>query len=70
MHSLYFDNPYSDNIGKVEYDGLVVKIKAHVFFSSNPTRSRHVHLGVADTKDQDFDSALFVKKQGFTSTNP
>ena len=45
---------------------MVVKLKSYVFFASNPTRYRHVRMGVADTRDPYFDSALFIKRQGFT----
>jgi hypothetical protein len=49
---------------------MVVKLKAHVFWSPNPNRLRHARLGVAHTRDQIFDPALFIKRQGFTSSTP
>jgi hypothetical protein len=49
---------------------MVVKLKACVFWGTNSNRLRHARLGLADTKDRVFDTALFVKKQGFTSISP
>lgn len=67
---LYFDNPYSKEAGRIEYDGMIIKLKTHVFFNQNPTRSRHIRLGVADTRDQVFDSVLFLESHVFTSSTP
>jgi hypothetical protein len=67
---LYFDNTHLIEPGKIEYDGMVVKLKAYIFLSPNPMRRHHARLGVADTKDRVFDTALFIKKQGFTSSTP
>lgn len=67
---LYFDNPYSKVPGKIEYDGMVVTMRAHVFFTPDSTRWRHARLDVADTSDTDYDSALFIKKQSITSITP
>jgi len=49
---------------------MVAKLKACVFWGSNFNRLRHARLGLADTKDRVFDTALFIKKQGFTSSTP
>jgi len=67
---LYFDNPHRAESDKIEYDGMIVKIKAHVFLTSNPLRSHRANLGIADTGDQEYDSALFVRKRGITSNTP
>jgi hypothetical protein len=49
---------------------MVVKLKAHVFWGANSNRLRHARLGLADTKDQVFDSVLFLESHVFTSSTP
>ncbi|MFD2303648.1 choice-of-anchor L domain-containing protein, partial [Roseibacillus ishigakijimensis] len=53
---------------QVEYDGLVVRLKAHVFVK--PGKSYHVKFVIADVNDDNLDSGLFIKESSVRVINP
>ncbi len=58
-----------DNLtNQIEYDGMTVKLKAHVFVP--PQSSHHVRIIVTDVNDGIFDSGLFIEGESLRTVVP
>ncbi len=63
---LYLDNdteikptlPVENQSTRVEYNGMVVRLKIHAFVT--PGQTHHVHIAIADVDDYELDSGLFI----------
>ncbi len=53
---------------QVEYDGMTIRLKAHVFVTPNTTH--HVKLVIADVNDDQLDSGLFIGESSVRTINP
>jgi hypothetical protein len=53
---------------QVEYDGMTIRLKAHVFVTPNTTH--HVKLVIADVNDDQLDSGLFIGESSVRTITP
>lgn len=57
-----------NNGARVEYDGMVVKLRSHVLLT--PGTSYRFKIAIGDVDDDQFDSAVFLKGQSIRSISP
>jgi hypothetical protein len=53
---------------QVEYDGMTIRLKIHALVT--PGQTHRVRVVVADTKDWEYDSALFIKQGSLRTISP
>jgi hypothetical protein len=53
---------------QVEYDGMTIRLRAHVFVTPNETHE--IRLVVADVRDYQLDSGLFIKQSSLRTIVP
>jgi hypothetical protein len=53
---------------QVEYDGMTIRLKIHALVT--PGQTHRVRVVVADTKDWEYDSSLFIKQGSLRTISP
>lgn len=53
---------------QVEYDGVTIRLKAHVFIT--PSSTRRVKLVIGDVNDDYYDSGLFIEESSVKTISP
>lgn len=71
-HLFMGDNEDIDPLGtltnQLEYDGITVRLRAHVFVE--PQSTHHVRIVIADVNDGVWDSGTFLESNSFRTTTP
>jgi hypothetical protein len=58
----------TDQPKQVDYDGMSIRLRAHVFITPNETRK--IRIVVADVRDFELDSGLFIKQSSLRTIAP
>jgi hypothetical protein len=61
-------DPMGNLTSQIEYDGITVRLRAHVFVE--PQSTHNVRIIISDVNDGIFDSAVFLETDSLKTTVP